>query len=97
VPKPDLAIQQASTSAPVVAAKSPLMDRRERPAVGNTGRSGRLSSTADNLALMQRAIAFERESLHIDPNDRDAQRRLERLQQNYNEMLQVAHEQRQRE
>ncbi|MDQ3333784.1 MAG: hypothetical protein M4D80_01260 [Myxococcota bacterium] len=87
-------IQQHSTSAE---AQRPLRDRRERPAVANMGRRGHLEPSEDNLALMQRAIAFERESLRIDPNDEDAARRLERLLENYELMRREAHEEQQRQ
>ncbi|MBA3503659.1 MAG: hypothetical protein H0T65_25070, partial [Deltaproteobacteria bacterium] len=56
-----------------------------------------LEPSETNLALMQRAIAFERESLRIDPNDEDAARRLERLLKNYELMRREAHEEQQRQ
>ena len=89
--KRDLAIVD-STSAAAVAAQSPLTDRRQRPAVGNMGRRGHLEASEDNFALMKRAIAFEQESLRIDPDDADAKRRLEQLRMNYQLMRHEAHE-----
>ena len=87
-PTSDVAIVD-STSAE---AQRPLRDRRERPAVANMGRRGHLEPSEDNFALMQRAIAFDRESLRIDPRDEDAKRRLERLERNYASMRREAHE-----
>jgi hypothetical protein len=85
VPTTQLAIQSGASSA-AAAANSPLLDRRERPAVANMGRRSRMLTPAERLEQLAAQIAMYEEYVRTTPTDaarRSGQQTLDDLNVKY--------------